>query len=506
MLHSRKLVITRYFTPVCLQKCLLFVKYLGNFINVSTETCKDELGTKQPAINTEDIWKITLEQVKLRVSPQNFSAWFKKTRLLKIENGIATITCQSNYARDWLDTNHHKLIKNIVEGITRSDLEIVFMVGSSSDESANNSNNRYDNTTLSPEEAPIFNVEFTHQNLVEEAQQKAALSPGFIFESYVVGPSNRLAHAAAEAVAEKPGKAYNPLFVYGGVGLGKTHLIQAIGNRILHKDPNKKIFYCPSETFLNEMVEAIRTDQNIQFRQNYRKLDVLIIDDIQFISNWEMAQTELFHTFNTLYQSEKQIIFASDRPPQKIENLTDRLKSRFQGGMVADISEPDYELRIAIVKQKAEDKGILLPENILLFIAKSFEDNIRELEGALIRIATHVKIGGVVPTEEDVAKILEIDPASKRKRCSPREIIRKVCQEFGVSVRDVRGKRRTADIVQPRQVCMYLMRKELEMTLDQIAKELNRRDHTTVLHAIDRVDEKMEIDESFKGRVGEVRL
>lgn len=473
---------------------------------MSTETYQDEIGTKQPAINTGDIWKIALEQIQLKVSPQNFSAWFKKTRLFKIENGIATVFCQSNYARDWLDTNHHKLIKNIVEEITRSDLELVFIVGSSSNKSANDSNGKYDDATLSPEEAPLFNVEFTHQNLVEEAQQKSSLSPGYIFTSYVVGPSNRLAHAAAEAVAENPGKSYNPLFVYGGVGLGKTHLIQAIGNRLLNRDPNKKVFYCSSETFLNEMVEAIRTDQNLQFRQNYRKLDVLIIDDIQFISNWEAAQTELFHTFNTLYQSEKQIIFASDRPPQEIENLTDRLKSRFQGGMVADISEPDYELRIAIARQKAEDKGIVLPENILKFIAKSFENNIRELEGALIRIATHIKYENFVPTEEDVARILEIDPESKRKRCSPREIIRKVCQEFGVSVRDVRGKRRTANIVRPRQVCMYLMRKELEMTLDQIAKELNRRDHTTVLHAIDRVEEKMEVDAGFKGRVGEVRV
>lgn len=473
---------------------------------MSTETYQDDLGTKQPAINTEDIWKIALEQIQLKISPQNFSAWFKHTRLSKIENGIATIICKSNFAKDWIDTNHHKLIKNIVEGIARADLEIVFAVGSQTNESVYTASNRYENTTLSPEEAPLFHVESTHQSFVEEAQQKASLSPGYIFESYVVGPSNRLAHAAAEAVAENPGKSYNPLFVYGGVGLGKTHLIQAIGNRILHKDPNKKIFYCSSETFLNEMVEAIRTDKNIQFRQNYRKLDVLIIDDIQFISSWQTAQTELFHTFNTLYQSEKQIIFASDRPPQEIENLTDRLKSRFQGGMVADISEPDYELRIAIVKQKAENKGILLPENILTFIAKSFENNIRELEGALIRIATHVKIGGVVPTEDDVAKILEIDTASKRKRCSPREIIRKVCQEFGISVRDVRGKRRTSDIVIPRQVCMYLMRKELGMTLEQVAKELNRRDHTTVLHAIDRVEEKMELDDSFRGRVGDVRV
>ncbi len=469
-------------------------------------------GTKSPTIDTEEIWKIALEQIKLRVSPQNYSAWFKKTYLKDIENGIATVVCQSNYARDWLDTNHHKLIKNIVQNITKSDLELVFTVGTSqpSQESKQpeqeQDNNRYDHLTLSPDEAPIFNIKYNHQNLFEDAQEKASLNPAYIFESFVVGPSNRLAHAAAEAVAENPGKSYNPLFVYGGVGLGKTHLIQAIGNRILNKDPNKKVLYCPSETFLNEMVEAIRGDKNIQFRQEYRELDVLIIDDIQFISNWEMAQTELFHTFNTLYQANKQILFASDRPPQEIEDLTDRLRSRFQGGMVADISEPDYELRIAIIKQKAENKGIILPDNVLTFIAKSFEQNIRELEGALVRIATHVKIGGNIPSEDEISKILEIDTESKRKRVTPRELIRDVCESFNISVRDVRGRRRTAEVVVPRQVCMYLLRKELGMPLEKVAHELNRKDHTTVLHAIDRVEEKMEEDEDFEEQVKDLKV
>jgi chromosomal replication initiator protein len=466
---------------------------------------ESEQGTKSPTIDTNEIWKIALEQIKLQVSPQNYSAWFKKTDLSKIENGIATITCQSNYARDWLDTNHHQLIKNIVQKITKSDVELVFKVGSSSSssqkEGSSNNSDRYDHLTLNPEEAPLFNVKYNHQNLLEDAQQKASLNPSYLFENFVVGPSNRLAHAAAEAVAENPGKAYNPLFLYGGVGLGKTHLIHAIGNRVLNRDPNRKILYCPSETFLNEMVEAIRTDKNIEFRQEYRELDVLIIDDIQFISNWEMAQTELFHTFNTLYQSNKQILFASDRPPQEIEDLTDRLRSRFQGGMVADISEPDYELRMAIIQQKARRKGIELPDNILNFIAKSFDQNIRELEGALVRIATHVKIGREIPTQEEIAKILEIDAESKRKRVSPRELVKKVCNSFNISVRDVRGRRRTAEIVVPRQVCMYLLRKELEMPLEKVAHELNRKDHTTVLHAIDRVEEKMDEDADFEEQV-----
>lgn len=456
----------------------------------------------KPSYDIDEVWKIALEQVQLYLSPQNFNAWFKNTSLLKIEDGIATIGCPNAFAREWLDANHHKLLNTILKKVTGQNLEILFSVdtGGTAKETTN-SVDRYKENTFTPGEAPIFNIPFTHQNLYEEAQRKACLNPIYLFETFIVGSSNRLAHAAAEAVAENPGRTYNPLFVYGGVGLGKTHLSQAIGNSILNTDPNKKILYCSSETFLNEMVESIRNGKAPEFRQNYRKLDMLIIDDIQFISEWQRAQEELFHTFNTLYQSGKQIVLISDRPPKQIDNLTDRLRSRFEGGMVADISLPDYELRIAIVKQKAEEKGILLPENVLDFVAKSVESNIRELEGALLKIGTHVKLGGTIPDEKEIAKILEIDPESKRKRTSPREIISNVCEEFGVTVRDVRGKRRTADLVVPRQVCMYILRKELDLPLEQIARELNRGDHTTVIHAIERVEEKMEGDEEFEDMV-----
>lgn len=461
-------------------------------------------GTQEPDINVKEIWKIALEQIQMYVTPQNYTAWFKKTNLIKIESGIATIGCQSNYAREWLDTNHHQLLKKILNGITKAQLDIVFVVQTEEEEDSEEPNkDRYADSTITAEEAPIFNVEFTHQNLLEEAQEEACVNPTYLFENFVVGDSNKLVHAAAEAVAENPGKSYNPLFIWGGVGLGKTHLIHAIANRILNADPNKKVMYCSSETFLNEMVESIREQHTTEFRQNYRKLDLLIIDDIQFISEWERAQQELFHTFNTLYQSGRQIILASDRPPDKIEKLEDRLRSRFQGGMVADISKPNYELRYAIIKEKARQKNIILPEYVLEFIARSYEDNIREMEGALTKIGTIVRLGDNVPTEDELGKILEVDAASKRKKISPREIVRNVCKEFNVSVRDVRGKRRLSEYVVPRQVCMYKLRNVLELPLEQVAKELNRKDHTTVLHAIERVEEMMEEDEEFKRRVGE---
>lgn len=438
----------------------------------------------------------------MRVTPQNFSAWFKNTNLDRVEDGIAIVTCPSNFAKEWLDSNHHKLIKNLLKEITKQDLDIVFEIDDSPDEEKD----RYEETTISKDEAPIFNIPYTHQNLVDEAREKASVNNQYTFQTFVVGSSNKLAHAAAEAVSDNPGRAYNPLFIYGGVGLGKTHLMHAIANRIIDKDPNKKILYCPSETFLNEMVESIRKDQTTEFRNNYRKLDVLMIDDIQFISNWDMAQTEIFHTFNTLYQSGKQIILASDRPPREIEKLTDRLRSRFEGGMVADISIPDYETRIAIIKQKADDKGIYLPDYLLDFMAKEFDDNIRELEGALVKVGTHVKIGGAIPSQEEVAMMLHIDAASKRKKISPRDIIRSVSKEFGISVKDIRGKRRTADIVTPRHVCMYLMRKELDLPLERIAKELNRSDHTTVLNAVENVENLIEEDDVFKEKLREIEL
>lgn len=501
-----------------------------------TQDKQQDSGSPQPKIDNKETWKIALERIQLQVSPQNFTAWFKNTSLAPIQNGIATVECPNSFTREWLDTNHHKLITSIIRTITKQDLDVVFAVRPPTPENTSENpfsqeqpqaeaskpahaqsaaqapqttaspDTRYDNLSISPEEAPIFNVEYTHQTLVQTAQERAFLNPNYQFENFVVGSSNRLAHAAAEAVAENPGRSYNPFFIYGGTGLGKTHLSQSIGNRIINEDPNKKVLYCPSETFLNEMVESIRNDKASEFRNNYRKLDVLILDDIQFISNWEGAQTELFHTFNTLYQAGKEIILLADRPPREIDNLADRLRSRFEGGMVADIHEPDYELRVAILRQKAQEKNITLPENIILFIAQSVEDNIRELEGALMKISTHMKFGGNTPDEKEVALILKLDPESKRKKNSPKDVITGVCKTFGVTTRDVRGKRRTAEVVIPRQVCMYVLRKDLELPLEQIARELNRSDHTTVMHAIERVEEKMDEDDNFKERVREVRV
>jgi chromosomal replication initiator protein len=267
--------------------------------------------------------------------------------------------------------------------------------------------------------------------------------------------------------------------------------MQAIGNEILKRDPNKKVKYISIEQFLNEMVEAIRTKKNEDFRNKYRAVDLLIIDDVQFVETWESTQEELFHTFNTLYQANKQIILASDRPPKEIRNITDRLRSRFEGGMVADMQSPDYETRVAILRQALSEKNYTIPDEYIELIAKNLESNIRELEGALTKVVSLFKLG-VEPTQEDVAKILQIDLETKRKRMTPKKIIDTVSEVFDVKPSEIKGKRRTAYIAQSRQIVMYILRTELEIPLEKVAQEVNRKDHTTVIHACDKIENLME--------------
>jgi chromosomal replication initiator protein len=267
--------------------------------------------------------------------------------------------------------------------------------------------------------------------------------------------------------------------------------MQAIGNEILKKDPTKKVKYISIEQFLNEMVEAIRTKKNEDFRNKYRAVDLLIIDDVQFVETWESTQEELFHTFNTLYQANKQIILASDRPPKEIRNITDRLRSRFEGGMVADMQSPDYETRVAILRQALSDKNYTIPDEYVELIAKNLESNIRELEGALTKVVSLFKLG-VEPTQEDVARLLQIDLETKRKRMTPKKIIDTVSEVFDVKPSEIKGKRRTAYIAQSRQVVMYILRTELEIPLEKVAQEVNRKDHTTVMHACEKIENLME--------------
>jgi chromosomal replication initiator protein len=339
----------------------------------------------------------------------------------------------------------------------------------------------------------------THQRIAD-----SNLNEKYTFANFVVGNSNRLAHAASVSVSEHPGKNYNPLFIYGPTGLGKTHLLQAIGRSILDSKPGKKVLYCTTENFLNDLVTAIRSNTTEQFRHKYRKLDALLIDDIQQISKAKETQTAFFNTFNTLFQAAKQIVITSDRTPDEIPNIEERLISRFKGGMVADITNPDFEERVAILEQKQKDFGLNLPDKFIKFIAEIITDNTRTLEGALQKVNLYntMKKGkdGEL-TLAEIAKILGQDPNSKRKKVKLSTIFRTVAKEFDISVKDIKGPRRTKDVAFARQVCMYILREEFGYKLKEVSELLKRNDHTTAIHAIDKIHSTMQSNLTFREQV-----
>lgn len=443
-------------------------------------------------------WDRVLDKITPKVPPAAISTWFKRTSLQKISNGVAVVGCADSFVREWMDSNYKKLLCEIIREITNENVTVTFII-----DKAVSVKETPDTKKNKKMEKSLFNGDGA---AIPQAQGfESNLNNRYNFESFVVGPSNRLAHAAAEAVAGRIGGIYNPLFIYGGVGLGKTHLMQAIGNRMVLDDRSKSCYYCSSERFLNEMVEAIRGGRTSQFREKYRSLDLLIIDDIQFISNWQETQNELFHTFNEIYLANKQIVFASDRPPSEISNLMDRLKSRFEGGMVADIQPPTFEMRIAILKKKAEQLMIYLPEEIIITIAQYVESNIRELEGALNRVYTQKSVTGVVPTPSEVQELLKKDIDQKRKKVSPNMVISEIAKEFNLKVSDLRGKSRKKQISIPRQIAMYIIREDLGYKLEDTASHLKRMDHTTVIHAVEKIEKMVQNDSGLREKIERIR-
>ncbi|WKZ31544.1 MAG: chromosomal replication initiator protein DnaA [Candidatus Dojkabacteria bacterium] len=473
-----------------------------------------------PLTEVDQIWKIVYEMIKMHNSERTMSLWYRDAYLERIENGVAYLSVSNAIQKDWIQDNNRNLVCNKIESVIGYKPELMINVRKSvkREEGEGRQYEYFDPTQSgnSGDQTNIFSGQAQSvprdsqsigQPLQSAPQQPAAqiynnnLNPKYTLENFVVGSSNQLAHAVAEGVVSNLGASYNPLFYYGPSGVGKTHLMQAIGNHVLAQNPNLKILYVSIETFMNEMIEAIRTRKNEEFRQKYRPVDVLIIDDIQFISTYKKTQEELFNTFNTLYQNNKQIVIASDRPPKEIDNLPDRLRTRFEGGMVVDIQPPDYETRVAMLRQQVEMSGIPIRDEVLSFIAHNIENSVRELEGAINKVITKKRYTGIEPTDEEVAKMLQVDVDSKRKRIKPNMVIDSVCNVFDISVRELKGKRRTAYIALARQTAMYLLREELELPLEKIAHELNRKDHTTVLHACDKVKELMESDSRYKEKV-----
>ncbi len=450
----------------------------------------------QEDVNTDEVWKMTKEHLKLMLGNRVFLSLFNDVYIENIGNGIVQFSCDSEFKKEKILRDYKASLRQALKKVTGANYEIEINVQRKVEEKGGYEyHDPTENKTMD-----LFSESKKEQETLEKKTAEAHLNPKYLFSNFVVGKSNELAEAVAEAVVKDLGNAYNPVFFYGNSGLGKTHLMQAIGNEVLKNDPTKKVVYIPIEQFLNEMVDSIKTKRNEDFRNKYRTVDLLIIDDVQFVEEFPRTQEELFHTFNALYQTNKQIVLASDRSPQEIKNITDRLRTRFMGGMVADIQPPDYETRLAILKQNLEEKDAKIPEEYLELIAKNIESDIRQLEGALTKVVSLYKLG-LKPTEEDIAKMLQIDLDSKRKKITPAKVIAAVSEVFDVKPSEIKGNRRTAYVAQCRQVVMYILRKELELPLERVAREVNRKDHTTVIHAYEKIEKKEQEDAIFREKL-----
>lgn len=419
-------------------------------------------------------WEAILSIIELETSSVSFNTWFKESELIDIQDNTLIISVKSDFTKEILNTRYLELIRNSALQVLNKDYNIKFV--------------------LPNEKTAISNIKRTEQTQ-DPLNNPSNLNPRYVFDSFVVGNSNRMAHAAALAVAEAPARAYNPLFLYGGVGLGKTHLMHSIAHYILDQNPNAKVMYASSEKFTNELINSIKDDKNESFRNKYRNIDVLLIDDIQFIAGKERTQEEFFHTFNTLYEANKQIIISSDRPPKEIETLEDRLRSRFEWGLIADIQSPDLETRIAILRKKAEVENLSVPEDVFLFIAKTVISNIRELEGALNRILAFSSLTNKPITVELANEALkDLISKDRPKIITAEYILDTVAAYFHLKPEELKSSKRTRNIAYPRQIAMYLCRKLTDLSLPKIGEKFGGRDHTTIIHGYEKISRELQTD------------
>ncbi|MBN4067720.1 MAG: chromosomal replication initiator protein DnaA [Alkaliphilus sp.] len=424
----------------------------------------------------QDIWNETLAILKREISPTGFNTWFNSLSLYSFESKKATFIAPNIFIKDIVKERYLILLANALEEVTGIKYSVdIFLPNEGG---LINNNATIDETSSSLQPASLSNL--------------TKLNPKYSFDTFVIGNGNRFAHAAAVAVAESPANAYNPLFIYGGVGLGKTHLMHAIGHFVREQNPHAKIAYVSSETFMNELITSIRDNTNIDFRNKYRYVDILLIDDIQFLAGKESTQEEFFHTFNALHESNKQIIISSDRPPKEIPTLEERLKSRFEWGLIADIQAPDFETRIAILHKKAENEKLNVPDDVILYIAKKIQSNIRELEGALIRIVAYSSLTNCKITVDLASDVLKEVFASKSRILNVDLIKEVVSKHFDIKKEDFNSKKRTRSIAFPRQVAMYLTRELTDLSLPKIGAAFGGRDHTTVMHAHSKILSSLE--------------
>lgn len=442
--------------------------------------------------NFEQIWLTVKEKLKQKTTKPSYDTWMKEITFHSLDPTKKEIilVAPHNLAREQLETTHKKLITDTIFEVYGEYLQVRFIL-------FQNKDNFY-----LPQNLPLSNQQIVKSN----RPAKHMLNNKYIFETFVVGPRNQFAHAAALAVAESPSKSYNPLFIYGGVGLGKTHLMHAIGHYVMEHSPDANVQYLSSEKFTNEFINSIRDNKTEEFRNKYRNVDVLLIDDIQFLAGKEQTQEEFFHTFNTLHDESKQIVISSDRPPKEIPTLEDRLRSRFEWGLITDITPPDLETRIAILRKKAKADGLEVPNEVMIYIANQINTNIRQLEGALIRVVAYSSLVNKDIDADLAAEALKhFETPGHTKIISIIDIQKAVASQYQLKIDDLKAKKRTKSIAFPRQIAMYLSREMTDCSLPKIGKEFGGRDHTTVIHACDKISKLLETDSILKSRIKEIQ-
>lgn len=432
--------------------------------------------------NLSEIWPQLLAKIQQHIHPHSFETWFSSLKPLSLDRGTLTIGTPDQFFSNWLKERYGTLLEEKLKELGLENVKINFVLAG----------------PQAKKELPSVSASIQPKT---GSGEKTKLNSLYTFENFVVGPSNRFAHAAALAVAESPAKAYNPLFIYGGVGLGKTHLLQAIGQYVYSRNVGIKLTYISSEEFTNQLINSIQNRTTLKFRERYRSVDVLLIDDIYFIAGKESTQEEFFNTFNTLYDSHKQIVLSSDRSPKDIQGLEERLVSRFSWGLVTDIQLPDFETRSAILRKKAQLAGVEVPQEVLLFIAEKIKTNIRELEGALIRVCAQAKLAGEEISLGATQKILKDMIQEEEKKISVENIQRKVAECFDIRLTDMRTRRRNQAVAFPRQVAMYLARELTHYSLPEIGMFFGGKDHTTVLHAWNKIKRDIEKQKDLKEKI-----
>ena len=461
-------------------------------------------------MDKEQIWQAVLGEIELNISRANFTTWFKNTFISSFENGEVVICVPNAFTKAWLEKKYHQEIYKALQNVSEAEIQnITYKVETKkepreempSKEKEVATSSKEENTI--PQEATAANVNTTSS--APASSNRFGINPKYTFDNFVVGKGNELAHAATKAVAANPGKAYNPLFIYGGVGLGKTHLLQAIGNELSKR--TNKILYLTSEQFTNKYVQSIHNGNAKEFKDHYRNVDLLLVDDVQFMGGKDGTQQEFFHTFNELQQADKQIVLTSDKPPKSIPALEKRLISRFEAGMVADISQPDIETKIAILANKAKEKNFTLDKEILEYIANNVQNNIRELEGALNRVIAFHEFNNSPPTIKTVKNILnDLLTNTQSRSTTPKDILSAVAKFYDISSKELTGKGRKKELVWPRQITIYLMREEINTSYPTIGHELGGRDHTTAMHAYNKVASEIKKEnEKIKQEVESIR-